>query len=370
MTDQSIQRARSDAAGRFKIREVGQADLHAVFALYRSIEPDHDISFEAYCTWWRWLFLDAPAGKGFALGGFSDDGVCFGHVGMTPFAYLIDGKSVVAGFPCKLMVAQTHRKSLLYPTLVHRLLRSYAKFGISLTLAPITRERVLEANIALGFKRGPQFAVLARPIAAGKLAREVLPGFLKPLAPLANLANPVLRPAWGMSSTQDLSVDVLQDWQSAASLFETLRSWGRLIKPDRTPAIMNWRFASELGRAYVRFGAWQGDELVGYAIVRPMPMLSFNVLGIVDIDWRPDVKGAGVALLRRIHQEAVVRRVDLVAALVDPGGELAGALRRLGYLQTPAKFTWVSHQPPGVAEAIHARPAADWAEGWLAHDFV
>ncbi|RYD86009.1 MAG: GNAT family N-acetyltransferase [Verrucomicrobiaceae bacterium] len=370
MTEQSNQRAHSDVAVRFKVREVEQADLPAVYSLYRSIEPDHNISFEAYSAWWRWLFLESPAGQGFALGGFSDEGVCFGHVGMVPFAYFVDGHSVVAGFPCKLMVAQTHRKSLLYPTLVQRLLRTYTKHGMSLTLAPITRARVLEANLALGFKRGPRFAVLARPIAAEKLAREILPGFLKPFAPLASVANPLLRPAWRLGKSREFVVDVLNDWQGAASFLEISRAWARCIQPQRTMAMMKWRFRAELGRGYVSFGVKRRDELVGYAVVRPMPMLSFRALGIVDINWNPDVIGAGSALLRRIHQEAVAQGVDLVAALVDPGGELAGELRKIGYMPTPAAFTWVSHQPAGAAVAIHARPAVDWAEGWLAHDYV
>lgn len=370
MTDSSSQRGHSESPGRFKIREVEQTDLPAVFSLYRSIEPDHDISFEAYSAWWRWLFVESPAGRGFALGGFSDDGVCFGHVGMTPFAYLVDEHPTVAGFPCKLMVAQTHRKSLLYPTLVHRLLRSYPQHGMSMALAPITRERVLEANLALGFKRGPKFVVLARPLAAKKLAREVLPAALKWLAPLTGLADPILRPAWRLGQTKAVVVRTLDSWSSAGPFLERSRVWGRSIQPLRTVAMMEWRFRVELGRGYVCFGVRRGDELVGYAVVRPMPMLSFQAIGIVDINWNPDVKGAGVALLRRIHQEAIAQKADLVAALVDAGGDLAGELRRVGYLPSPAEFTWVSHQQRDAIKAINERPAADWAEGWLAHDFV
>jgi len=357
-------------AQRFSIREANEADIPAVYALYREIEPEHQISLEEYSSWWRWLFIWNPAGRGLALGGFQDDGSCVGHVAVAPFAYRVDGRDVTCGFPCKLMVAESYRKSLLYPSLVRRLLKSYPERGMEFCVAPITRQRVLEANLALGFKKSAVMTVLARPLRAAPLAREVAPRALKSLTAAAGIFGPLLRPRWGLRTPSGIAVRETQDFNSLDAFFQSLEGDRPSIAPRRQGSMLAWRFDPRLGRGYRLLVANRGEHAVGFAAIRPMPMLSFKAMGIVDIDWDKAEPGAGHVLLAEIHRQSVDAGVDLIAALASPGARHGKLLGQAGYLKTPASFTWVFHgTPPGGADLTNRKPE-DWADGWMAHDFV
>lgn len=355
---------------RFSIREATETDIPAIYELYREVEPEHQISLEDYSSWWRWLFIWNPAGRGLALGGFQDDGACVGHVAVAPFAFRIDGRNVTAGFPCKLMVAESHRKSLLYPSLVRRLLKSYPDHGMEVCLAPITRPRVLEANLALGFKKSATLNVLARPLRAVPLARELMPRMLKPLAAAAAMLDPLLRPRWGLLGPSGIAVQETTTFNHLDELFARLEGARQSVAPRRSGALLEWRFDPRLHRGYRVLVASKAGRAVGYAAIRPMPMLSFQAMGIVDMDWDPATPEAGHALLSEIHRQGVAAKVDLIAALASPGARCGKLLRQAGYLKTPASFTWVFHGTLPGGASLAERPPEAWADGWIAHDFV
>jgi len=357
-------------AQRFSIREATEADIPAIYALYREVEPEHQISLEDYSAWWRWLFVWNPAGRGLALGGFQEDGACVGHVAATPFAYRVDGRDVTVGFPCKLMVAESHRKSLLYPSLVRRLLKSYPDRGMDLCLAPVTRPRVLEANLALGFKKSAEMSVLARPLRVAPLARELAPQMLQPLSSVAGIFGPLLRPRWGLRVSSDISVEETKTFENLEDLLHRCEVNRPSIAPRRSGSMLAWRFDPRLRRGYRVLVASKCGRAIGYAAIRPMPMLSFNAMGIVDIDWDTTEPEAGHALLSEIHRQSVAAGVDLIAALAAPSGPHGKLFRQAGYLKTPASFTWVFHGTPLGGASLSNRRSDEWADGWIAHDFV
>ena len=134
--------------------------------------------------------------------------------------------------------------------------------------------------------------------------------------------------------------------------------------------MLAWRLDPRLGRGYRVLVATRLGQAVGYAAIRPMSMLSFNTMAIVDLDWDKAEPDAGHALLAEIHCYSIEAGVDLIAALVSRDARHGKLLRRVGYLKTPASFTWVFHGKPHAGTDITDRTPGYWADGWLAHDFV
>src|ERR1700726_3314131 len=111
------------------VRDVELRDLPAVYRLYRSVEPEDEITQDAFERWWRWLYADNPTRAGFALGLFGPGGANLGHIALSPFGFVVDGERIIVGFSGQLMVAESQRQTLLYPTLVKELLKTYPQHG-------------------------------------------------------------------------------------------------------------------------------------------------------------------------------------------------------------------------------------------------
>jgi hypothetical protein len=343
--------------------------LPAIYRLYKEIEPEDPISQQAFERWWRWLYLESPAGIGFALGSFDAQGGNLGHIALAPFKFVIDGEIVKAGFSAQLMVAESQRRTLLYPTLIKDLLRTYAAHGCEFCYSEVTRSRVLAANTALGFKKGGNLGVYARPYRLEKIVRQKLGGLTWLAKPAIAVGELIFRIGSPFSGGRIRVAEVADFAQDIEPFLLEMRDKFALAAL-RSREILNWRFAGNVDRNYQIVIARDGGVPVGYAVVRRMPMKSFDALGIVDILFDLERPAVGHALLRQIHRLAVLARVDLTAIMIGKESPYLGFLRRWGFLPTPETFTIILHEPRNSARRLQARSTADWHVTWFDHDFV
>jgi hypothetical protein len=350
-------------------RNVVAADLPAVHDLYRAIEPQDDIDAAGFARWWRWLYADNPRRLSVVLGSFDAEGRNIGHLALLPIDFVIDGEPVLACSACQLMVAETQRRTLLYPGLVKAFFEAYPAHGCEFCYAEITRPRVLAANVALGFRKIARLPVYARPYRFDKLARSRLgrmAGLLRPAFWLGRAVARLGLPLAGRRCTVAEASGVAEDF---APFLKAVSGQFKLAAL-RTVPILNWRFAGNADRGYRIFLAREGDRPVGYIVVRRMPMREFDALAIVDLLFdhaRPDV---GHALLRRAHQLAVSQGVDIAVAMLSEHSPFRHILRLWGFVESPEQFTLVLHEPRNARLKLAARPPQDWHVTWFDHDFV
>ncbi len=352
------------------VRRAEAADTGAIFDLYRRIEPEDPIDAEGYDMWWRWLHAANPVGTGYALGAFAADGRNVGHAALLPFRFVVDGEVLTAGFPCQFMVDEALRRSLVYPTLVSRLLKEYSENGFNFCYATVTRPRVLEANVAMGFRRGATFPIYARPYRCARIVAERF----RAAAPLGRaLAVPgdrLLRLGWPFGRDRAVSVEEVAHFPDGAEPFLTAMRPRFPLAALRTAPILNWRFTRNARRGYRILLATRDGRPVGYAVTRRMPMKVFDTLALVDLLYDPDEPAVGNALLGAVHRMAVASGVDLATTMAAPHNPYLGTLRRWGFLRTPEGFTLITHEPKGGRLGLGDRPFADWHLTWFDHDFV
>jgi hypothetical protein len=351
------------------LRNVGVADLPAVYDLYRAIEPQEDISAEHFSRWWRWLYADNPRRLSVVLGSFDGAGRNLGHLALLPIDFVIDGQHVLACSACQLMVAEDQRRTLLYPTLVRDFFKAYPANGCEFCYAEVTRPRVLAANLALGFRKIARLPVYARPYRLEKLARVTLgrlAGLFRPALWLgervARLGVPLAGRRYTVSETARIPEDFGPFLRSVSGQFK--------LAALRTVPILNWRFAGNPDRGYRIFLVRDGDQPAGYIVVRRMPMREFDTLAVVDLLFdctRPDV---GHALLRRAHRLAVSEAVDIAVAMMSEHSPFRRVLRPWGFVESPEQFTLIIHEPKNARRTLAARPPEDWHVTWFDHDFV
>lgn len=362
----------STASSRYRIRDAQEDDVPSIARLYAGVEPSDPITADEYGRMWRWLHLRNPPARRKVLVGIDPSGEVVGHVGLVPFAFRTATAKVVEGFPCQLMVAEHLRHSLLYPQLVKRLLREYASAGFDGAYALIVRPRVLQANIALGFRQLGVVPVHARPYRisralVGRLPNERLAG-----------------PAWAAGTLAERILRVRIPWRTRGLLVEPVRRFDRtfdqlldaaqagwLYRATRSAEILNWRFIEAPDRAYRVLAVWAGGEPVGYVALRRMTMQGFDVLAVVDLLVHPRHQAnAARALLAAVHELALNMRVELSACLMSPHDPLRRRLLESGFLPTPQRFALVIHQPNGQEQAVDPTVFPRWRVTWFDHDFV
>lgn len=351
------------------MRDVEVGDLPAVYRLYRSVEPEDRITQEAFERWWRWLYLDNPTRSGFALGSFSPSGENLGHVALSPFSFTVDGEPVTVGFSGQLMVAESQRQTLLYPTLIKQLLKTYPQHGCEFCYSEVTRPRVLAANAALGFHKGGVLGVYARPYRLDKLFRSKL-GPMTWLAKPAILAGEMLCRFGSPFSGGGIAVLQVPAFPPEAEPFlDAVRGQFKLAAL-RSVGVLNWRFTGNADRKYRILLARDAGVPVGYAVLRRMPMKSFDALAIVDLLFDLRRPAVGHALLRQVHEIARAEGVDLSVIMMSNESSYLPFLRKWGFLATPEKFTLIFHEPKNGRYGLQNRPFSDWHVTWFDHDFV
>ncbi|MBV8716025.1 MAG: GNAT family N-acetyltransferase [Chloroflexi bacterium] len=361
----------ASASPHYRLREAIDADVPSIARLYARVEPDDPVTSDEYARTWRWLHQANPTGRSKVLIGVDSAGEVVGHVALVPFAFFADGTECTAGFPCQLMVDERLRRTLLYPQMVKQLFREYPEAGFDCAYAQIVRPRVLQSNIALGFKPLGGLPVYVRPYRIARPIREALPAIAAgPIDIAGEVANAILRlrVPW---PRRGILVRPLERFDTRVEpLCRSLRE-GPTFRARRSTEILNWRFIDPPDRVYQVLGAWAGGDLIGYAATRRMLMQGFDVLAVVDLVVRPAfATPAARALLQAIHARASNLGVELSACMLSPHDPLKLRLFEAGFLPSPERFTLVVHEPAGRVSHVSADSFPRWRVSWFDHDFV
>jgi ribosomal protein S18 acetylase RimI-like enzyme len=125
---------------------------------------------------------------------------------------------------------------------------------------------------------------------------------------------------------------------------------------ERSPAFLEWRTLRNPRSRYDLFGAWRGEQPVGYVVTRHRQDDSGRDLDIVD--WHHDARDAGVprALLVAAVERAAVDHYDAVSVSVSNPRDEA-LLQQLGFIRRPLDvkpFVYAAREPHPLAHCASA----------------
>jgi len=355
-------------AARFELREASIEDADGIAALFREADPRADFGSAGFSRVWRWLHFENPAAMTYALVARDEHQRIVGHLGLMPLRFVVDGDAQIAGAACQLVIAPEFRHTSLFRSIELRLLRCYEQKGFAFVLALVNRPRVLPLHLAFGFQELGQLHVYARALRAERVAEQVAAPRVAAAAGWALRAlNPLLRRSWYRPPA---GIRVTQLTEFDESVRPLMASFGDGLVAERDERVLRWRFIDAPGRGYRIFGAFEGRRLVGYVVVRAMPMRALRGLAIVDIVFDPRRRDIGLALIGHALDVAKVEDVDLAAALFNPTDPRLGPFRRAGYIRTAERFTLLVHQPTRGLRSQGLGSFRDWRVGWFEHDNV
>lgn len=354
----------------YTIREFRESDLPGIIQLQYPYEregceqPQHLVSI------FRCLFQDNPDSIRQVWVSVDDTDRIVAHYAVVPFKFIKGGTTLLGGLPCKLVVAEDFRKTLLFRDLELTLLKQYKSAGFDFLYALVVKPRVLAGHLALGFQSVGVAPVYARPYQLRRLAAHFIrnKALCKILQPLFWLVDQLLRLSWPKCGKIEVVEADRFDISMDSCLEKLQRQFG--ICAIRTSEILNWRFADFPHRDYQILIANDGSDMLGYAVLRFMKMFEFDVLVIVDIVYFSERRDAGGALFRKIHELALKLRADLAVCLLNPHSPFLPILRRHGFLKTPEGFSLIFHEPEDGGMQFKPDSFEQWHLTWFDHDYV
>lgn len=354
----------------YTIREFRESDLPGVIQLQHPYEGDGCDKLQNVASIFRWLFQNNPHSIQQVLVGVDNQERIVAHYAVVPFQLIKGGATLLGGLPCKLVVAEDFRKTLLFRDLELTLLKQYKSAGLDFLYAPVAKARVLTAHLALGFQSLGVAPVYARPYQLRRLITHFIrsKALCMVLQPLFWLVDRLLRLNWRRCG----KIEVIEADRFDAGMNSCLEKLQRQfdICAIRTSSILNWRFADFPHRDYQILIAKDGGDMLGYAVLRFMRMFEFDVLAIVDILYSSERRDAGYALFRKIHDLALKIRADLSVCLLNPDSPFLPTLKRHGFLKTPEGFSLIVHEPEGGDVKFKPGSFEQWHLTWFDHDYV
>lgn len=352
------------------IREFREGDLLGVIQLQYPYERDNCEKPQHLASIFRQLFQNNPHPIRQVLVGVDNEERIVAHCAVVPFKFIKEGTALWGGLPCKLVVAENFRKTLLFRDLELTLLKQYNPAGLDFLYAPVANARVLASHLALGFHSLGVIPVYARPYQLRRLVAHYIRNKMlrMVLQPLVWLLDQLLRLNWRKCG----KIDVIEANRFDPGMNSCMEKLQRQfdIYALRTSEILNWRFADFPHRDYKILVAKDGNDVLGYVVLRFMKMFEFDVLAIVDILYFFERRDVGGVLFGKIHELALQLKADLAVCLLNPHSPFLPTLKRQGFLKTPESFSFIVHEPEGGKAKFAPGSFGKWHLTWFDHDYV
>jgi len=320
----------------WKVRDGDEKDMEEIFPLRRNAfgEMEKD---KCDPRFWRWQFLEGPAGKGL-IHIVEDKDKVVGHFADLPRWFSLRGGKVFGTLSIDLMVHSDYRRMGIFEAMgKYAIQRVKDEKGLFMMSYPVRRETI-QGFKKIGWKEVVQLPVLVYPIKF----RGILNRYLH-FPPLSLLAGGAVRFFYsllyglkrgkGTEGVEIEKVDLLDDqfddfWQKALSLYP--------IMGIRNRNYLAWRYLQHPARNYTIYRAKKGGEMKGYIVLRKVELLNFNSVVIVDLLALDD--GALLALVEKGIQHSRQEGADLLGFMVPKVHPYYNILRGMRFLHSFKTF--------------------------------
>lgn len=290
---------------------------------------------------WRWLFMDAPAGKGYTW--FADhDGFLAGQYTIVPVDMQILGRRV--------------RTTQSVDTMTHS---KYRKQGIFLALARDVYEEAKNDNVVLvygfpnenshpGFIKHLEFITLTnaktllRPVKIDDAitAKLKIPVISSVLGYISRLFYDLIYPIKS-GNTADVEIKSASRFPDESDkLFDTISgNFPNLVVRDTR--FLNWRYVDHPKKEYEILLAYRGGTLSGYCVTGMMERRGLQVGCIMDIFADPSDSKTISLLIGNAVKAMYKKNMTAVTCMINDSSPFVKYLKRAGFRFSVRDFPYI-----------------------------
>lgn len=326
------------------IEQMRLSDKAELLAFLKAAFPDNPRQSDA--GHWDWHFLKHPYSEpdNIPVWLAKSGGHVVAQLATIPVEMNLDGESVRAIWILDLIVAPDFRRRGIMKRMFDIVMAQYP-FGLGVATDKQHSVAMVRGWDWAIFPKIPRYHRLLFP---GTASRDL--SRLKPLRTAADLAFAPFRPRRNRSHVGPNMVRAVESFdESFDRLWAECRGqWKCSI--SRSAAFLNWQFREQPGKRFDVLGYYDGDRLLGYAVMffrRENRQGAIDKAAISDICYHPSAPGQIVdALLEAALQLCLERRAGgLVTDTFDPF--LQQRLKRFGFWNVKTRLEMLAKVPEG-----------------------
>jgi GNAT superfamily N-acetyltransferase len=356
---------RMNKAHNWEVRDGNEKDMEGILSL-RGVAFGEEEKDKLNPRFWRWEFIDGPAGKAFIYI-VEDQNEIIGHFADIPRRFSVQGEAVLGTLSLDLMVHPDYwRKGIFEAMGRYGAEKVKQENGVFLTAFPIRLETILGLK-KIGWKELAKLPVLVYPIRF----RGILNRYVH-FPPLGLLLGGIVRffyfLLYGLKMRKEKGGIEIDQVGSLDELFDDFWQKASVLHPVigiRNRDYLNWRYLQHPTRNYVIYRAKKRGEMRGYIVLRKVDLLKFNSAVIVDLLALDEETLS--ALVEEGIQHSQQEKADLLGFMVPQDHLYGKVLRRKGFLPSLKTFLFMIYPHPD--KGIFLSPEK-WYVNWGDTDVI
>ena len=288
---------------------------------------------------WRWRYLDNPTGSvAILLATSNEDGSLVGQYTVCPIWMKIGNQDVIGALSLDTMVHPNFRGQKMFTKIAEELYQQIATNGIPIVYGFPNEQSHKGLTKYLGwYDLVKSIPIYVRPIKFYSLIKK----FVRSEA-IASLISSITKLGYHFlyglrgKKYRHYSVATLPNFDEGVNWLWQQASPIAPILVRRDYSYLNWRYSSHPTNDYTIHAIKDGEHWLGFAVLHIQEFAGLRTGFIAELLVAPSAESAVDALLESIVKQAEVEDCDMVNCLMLEHISYVAALRRKGFVRTPA----------------------------------
>jgi len=267
-----------------------------------------------------------------------------GYYAALPYEYVIEGKPHQVAMVCDVMTGVKARGKGVFTKLGVYSTEQFNAEGFSFSTGYPIRPDVIPGHKKAGWIFPFQIPMFGKFIRMNAFLTSRGKSFLIPFANIAiSVYNNIISLFTGMGF-RDLTIKHYSSKQIDAinglDLFFCAWVKEQKIALNKSRELLRWRLGAP-EKEYTIITIQQGNDIIGYAVLRKVDKLGVPCLGILDFCLLDSYKSAAYLLMGKVVDVAKKEKAELILMMMMKNNAAKYRVSRLGFIKTPYPFSFI-----------------------------
>jgi len=302
-------------------------------------ENNKEDSFVATEAFFKWQYIDTPAGRAIIWLAIDDKCKIIGQVCFLPIRVKLKDEDVLGAYALNILVDSASRNKGIFAVLARKAFDEMQNSNIKVVYGFPNKFAYPTWIKRTSFKDLGVIPDLIKIININRFVRKKISNGL--IRTLISLIYKVFLLSLHKNKPKDLQVQRIEEFNDNFNASWTLQSKDYKNMIVRSKDYLNWRYFYCPTRKYEVFCCKNNkNEIQGYVVLRIISEGGLNVGWIVDIFSGISKSGekASEVLIIEAQKYFIMQNVDIVRCVVSENSIGFKALRKNGFLRTPRTF--------------------------------
>ena len=294
-----------------------------------------------------------------------------GYYAALPYEYVIEGKPHQVAMVCDVMTGVKARGKGVFTKLGVYSTEQFNAEGFSFSTGYPIRPDVIPGHKKAGWNFLFQIPMYGKFIKMNAFLTSRGKSFLIPFANIAISVYNNLISLFTRVGFRDLTIKQYSSKQIDAinglDMFFSRWVKEQKIALNKSLEFLRWRLGAP-EKEYTIITIQQGNDIIGYTVLRKVEKLGVPCLGILDFCMLDSFNGASALLIKKITKLAKDEHAELILMMMMRNNAIKYGIIRQGFLKTPYPFSFITKLFNNAPNQNIVNNENNWSLMWIDSD--